>query len=198
MTPALVRRRLPPVRVKPKLEVLPKEMPPMLRLASSVIALPKRVRVVLKVATSVLVVPEIEPGAAAVQLESVVQRPSALTFHAESAARTATGAHAVANSPAQTRAIAASKKPAAPHRRLKPAQEKPARFCVGSTPNRAQLQISKLFFPMNPTHFRWLLLTISLGDENWEKPRKKKTATDSRGDTVQTPCLREVFCLWMV
>ena len=87
MTPALLRRRLPPVRVKPKAEVLPKEIPPMLRLASTVIALPKRVRVVLKVAISVLVVPETAPGAAAgVQLESVTQSPLALTFQAAFAA----------------------------------------------------------------------------------------------------------------
>lgn len=59
----------------------------MLRLASTVIALPKRVRVLLKVAISALVVSEVEPGAAAgVQLESVTQAMSALTFQAALAA----------------------------------------------------------------------------------------------------------------
>ena len=85
ITPPFVSRRLPLERVNPKLDVLPKVMPPMLRLASTV-TVRAAVSVLEKVAMSVLFRIEVEPGTPAVQLPAVLQLPAASTFHEESAA----------------------------------------------------------------------------------------------------------------
>ena len=105
ITPALFNNRVPPARVKPKLEVLPNEMPPMPRLASTVTAC-GAVSVKPNVAMSALAVSSVAPGAAAgVQLLPAAQAPSAFTFHEALAPRAEWAARKAAMEPARMRVV---------------------------------------------------------------------------------------------